>query len=169
MIKKACVIDVELNSTDMWSGRVLCISALDIDRPDDVKVFYNQREEELIINFLKFFNKYKFQKIISYNAPYDHQVVVSRALKYRLPVSLFYNAKLVDIMQILKGKKYNYNKLGSLQDWSKYILNKEKLQKEASISELDKEGKLEQIIEYNITDTILAYELFKRLDFCLGV
>ena len=168
MKKKTCVIDVELNCTDIWSGRVICISILDVDRPDDIKVFHDQREEELIMNFLKFFNKNKFQKICAYNAPYDHQVIISRCFKFRLPAGIFYDAELIDLMQILKGKKFNYNRLGSLQDWSKYILNKKKLQKEASISELDQQGKLEQIIAYNINDTRLAYELFKRIDFCLG-
>jgi predicted PolB exonuclease-like 3'-5' exonuclease len=168
MIKKTCVIDVELNSTDMWSGRVICISILDVDRPDDIKVFHDQMEEELIMNFLKFFNKKKFQKICAYNAPYDHQVIISRCLKYRLHAGIFYDAELVDLMQILKGKKFNYNRLGKLQDWSAYILNKKKLEKEASVAELDRQGKLEQIIQYNMNDVILAYELFKRIDFCLG-
>lgn len=165
--EKMCVLDVETNSTDMWSGKIVCIGAMDVDNPNEILTFAEQREEETIIKFLQFFNRNKFKKIIGYNTPFDHQAVVSRCLKFSLPVGSFYDAEIVDVMQILKGKKYNYNKPGTLNQWSRYILNKEKLATEDTIPALYRQGKLDQILRYNRTDVELTYQIWKRINFVL--
>jgi predicted PolB exonuclease-like 3'-5' exonuclease len=156
-----------MNGTDIWSGKIVCISAMDVDNPGDIKTFHEEREEELIVRFLQFFNRNKFQKIVSFNAPHDHLVIISRCLKYQIPAGGFYNAELIDVMQILEGKKYNYNKLASLDQCAQYLLSKGKLKTEDNIPTLYMKGKLSEIILYNRTDVQLTYELWKRITFVL--
>ena len=166
---KQCVIDLEMNGTSMWNDTIICLSALDTENPKEIITFHaDKSEEELLIQFLKFFNAHRFQNVIGYNVFYDHQVVVTHAIKHRLPVGAFYDVQLTDLMLILKGRRFTYNQVGSLNEWSKFLLNKEKMQTEDSVPALWRQGKLDQISLYNKQDVELAYQIWKRLHECIG-
>jgi hypothetical protein len=165
---KKCIIDLEMNGTSMWDDKIICISALDTTNPTEIKTFTSEKEEETLISFLQFFNSRNFQTLIGFNIFYDHQCIVTHAIKYRLPIGAFYNVYLTDLMLILKGRRFTYNKVGSLNEWAKFLLNKEKMPTEDTIPALYRQGKLDQILRYNQTDVEISYQIWRRLQDCLG-
>jgi hypothetical protein len=72
-------------------------------------------------------------------------------------------------MKILKGviKEDNFNKPGTLNQWSQYLLGKNKLFNNKQIIELYIEGRIKEIIEYNKRDLELTYEIWKKIEFVL--
>ena len=165
---KNCVIDLELNGTNMWEDKIICISALDTTDPSEIKTFASEKEEETLISFLKFFNSNGFQTLIGFNVSYDHQCIVTHAMKYCLPIGAFYSVYLTDLMLILKGRRFTYNQVGSLDQWGKYLLNQGKMTIEDTIPALYRQGKLDQIRRYNQTDVRITFRIWQRLQECLG-
>jgi hypothetical protein len=166
--EKKCIIDLEMNGTSMWDDKIICISALDTTNPTEIRTFASEKEEETLIEFLQFFNSHRFTELVGFNVSYDHQCIVTHAIKYRLHIGAFYNIYLMDLMLVLKGRRFTYNQVGSLNQWAKFLLNKEKMPTEDTIPALYRQGKLDQILLYNQTDVQISYELWRRLQDCLG-
>jgi hypothetical protein len=68
-------------------------------------------------------------------------------------------------MMILKSVKkgFNFNTPGTLDEWSKSVLGRKKLFHNTEIPELFQQGRISDIIEYNIVDLELTFELWKRI------
>jgi len=167
---RRCVIDVE-TTNDQWTGQLVCIGILNIDSENqEIQSFTGSYEEMVLKNFLRYFNNNQFDEIIGYNLCWDIRVVLSRCMKYRLRADAIYRARCTDLMMILKGfgKGYNYNEVGSLDMWSKFLGGPGKIKTEASIEDLYKMGRWSEIIEYNIRDLKLTYDLWDRLNIVIG-
>ena len=159
-----CVIDIECTSFNPWEGRLICIGVLDVNN-GETKVFQDSHEETLLIEFLKYYNKKDFQEIIGYNITYDTRFIFAKCLKYSIPANQFFSAYQTDVMMILKSVKkgFNFNIPGTLDEWSKSVLGRKKLFHNTEIPELFQQGRISDIIEYNIVDLEITYELWKRI------
>ncbi|GAG39009.1 unnamed protein product, partial [marine sediment metagenome] len=137
----------------------------------EIKIFQDEHEETLIMQFLKYFNKKNYNEVIGFNIPYDLRYIFAKCLKYRIPANGFFSLKQTDLMMILKNVKqgYNFNQPGKLNDWTKTIFGKQKLYQNTEIPELYRRGRIKDIIEYNTQDLQLEYELWKRITFVLGL
>jgi len=159
-----CLV-LDLESTGQpWNGRIVCIGCKNVTT-GETKTFYDDHEEKLIVDFLKYFNKHKFTKIIAYNAPFDYRQIVAKCLRYGIKLMDFQYVKLVDIMKILKefNHGYNYNQPGKLNEWSRFLLGQEKISKNGTIKDLLAQGRLLEILDYNRQDVELTYKLWKRI------
>lgn len=166
---KKCILDIETTSFTPWiDGRIICIGIKDIDS-GEIEVFNDEHEETLLIKFFQYFNKKNFREIIGFNLSFDIRFVFSRCLKYRIPAHGFFEVVHTDLMMILKGVKkgYNYNKPGTLDEWTTFLFRKSKLFKNTQVSSLYKEGRIEEIIEYNRNDLELTYGLWMRINLVL--
>jgi DNA polymerase elongation subunit (family B) len=165
---KKCILDIETTDFFPWSGRIICIGIKDTDT-GAIQIFQDAHEETLIMQFLKYFNKQDYSEIIGFNLPYDLRYIFAKCLQYKLPSHDFFSKQQKDLMMILKNVKggYNFNKPGTLGDWSKTLLGKKKLFDNLQVPGLYREGRINDIIKYNRNDLELTYELWKRIVFVL--
>ena len=159
-----CILDIETTSFEPWSGKIICIGVKDTD-DGETKVFYDEHEESLLLLFFRHMNKKQYREVIGYNLSFDMRFIFARCLKYRLYANGFFNKKQTDLMHILKNvnRGFNYNQPGTLNDWSQALLGKSKLFENTMVPELYKEGRIEDLIEYNRNDLELTYELWRRI------
>ena len=166
---RRCVLDIETTGFNPWTGRIICIGIMDV-RLNDVTIFHDNHEETLLIQFLKYFNKMEFGEIIGFNIGFDIRFIIGRCLRYKLPASAFYEANSTDLMMILKGFKrtYNFNRPGTLDEWAGFLLGKRKLLKSSSVPMLYRQGRIDEILDYNRNDVQLTYELWDRINSVVG-
>lgn len=166
--RKKCILDIETTSFHPWSGRIICIGIKNINS-GEIKIFQNEKEEVTILQFLQYFKKNKFEEIIGYNISYDIRYIFGKCLRYRIPADYFFSATHTDIMMTLKGVKhqFNFNRPGRMDEWTRFLLDKNKLLRNTSIRSLYIQGKIKEIVEYNQRDLELTYELWKRIKFVL--
>jgi len=164
-----CVIDIETTSFQPWQGKIICIGIKDI-YSGKTQVFQDEHQEAMLIQFLQNFNKNNYNEIIGFNLSYDMRYIFAKCLQYRIPINGFISKRQTDLMTILKSVKkgYSYNTPGTLDDWAQSLLGKRKLFHNTQIPELYKQGRINDIIEYNINDIELTYELWKRIDLVMG-
>lgn len=167
---KKCIIDIETKGFLPWNNsRVICIGIVDITT-ETKQVFHNDSEQKLLHSFIDYFNMEKFNEIIGYNVAYDIRFLFSRCLKYSISSPNLCNAKITDLMKIMKfsTKDNNFNTPGKLGQWTQYLFNKSKLFLDTSVQELYQEGKIDEIISYNHHDLDLTYMLWKKIDKIFG-
>jgi len=166
---KKCILDIKTEGYNPWDGRIICIGFKNIET-SEIKVFYEDNEETLLVEFLQYFNKNEFNKIIGFNISYDIRFIIGRCLRYKIPINGFYSAYSTDLMMLLKNfkKSYNFNRPGTLDEWARCLLGKGKLMKKASVLTLYQHGRIDEILEYNKNDVEITYGLWKRLNFVLG-
>lgn len=167
---KKCILDIETTSFIPWEkGKIICIGIKDVDS-GEVVVFQDENEEALLIQFFQYFNKMNFREVIGFNISFDVRFLFSRCLLYSLPARNFFAITHVDLMMILKGvnKGYNFNQPGTLNEWSIYLFGKSKLFENTQIPQLYRQGRIEEIIEYNKNDLELTYKLWQRIKLVLN-
>jgi DNA polymerase III epsilon subunit-like protein len=168
---KKCVVDVETTGFDPWTGRIICIGIMDVDT-EQVEIFYDSYEEALLLKFFSYFEKNGYQEVIGYNLGFDFRWLLGRALFYKIPsANAFYNAKSTDVMQLLRGTKryFKFDRAGTLDEWSRFLLGKGKLLKSGSIPALYRAGKISEIIAYNKQDLSLTCELYQLWNDVFGL
>jgi len=135
-----------------------------------IQSFTGSYEETLLKDFLDYFNHHQFTEIIGFNCTWDIRVILSRCMKYRLRADAIYRARCTDLMMILKGfgKGYNYNEVGSLDMWSKFLGGPGKMKTGTTIADLYKMGKWSEITAYNECDLKLTFDLWERLNTVIG-
>ncbi len=101
---------------------------------------------------------------------FDIRFIFARCMKYEIQATKFFSATFTDIMTILKSVRsiYSYNKAGNLESWLTFLFNEGKTLDNGKIPELYKNGKIQQIIEYNKKDVELTSNLWKRICLVLG-
>ena len=126
--KNALVLDIETTSFEAWTGRLIAIGTKDLNN-NEIRVFQDEHEESMLIQFFKYLNKNKYSEIIGYNVAYDLRFIFVKCIQYKIPANGFFSIKKTDIMMILKNINggYNFNKPGTLDDWAKALLGKKKL------------------------------------------
>jgi len=165
-----CILDIESNSFKPYEphSRLICIGIMDVTS-DETKVFQDNNEKAMITNFFTYFNKKQFCQIIGYNVSFDIQFLFSRCLYFQISNKRFFTTPTYDIMWILKNVKgkNGYNHCGSLNDWCKVILGKEKTFQNTEIADLYKKGLITEIVNYNKRDLELEAELLHRIEHVL--
>ena len=164
---ESCIIlDLETNG-DPWRGRIIIVGVMDV-KSHQVTTFYDESEEILLIQFLKFFNRNRYNHVIGYNINFDRRFLFSKFVKYRLNAGKFFKAATTDVMKIVKdlNNGFSYNRPGRLGEWAE-LIGKNKFVKTAPVPLLYKEGKITEILEYNRSDLKLTHELWKRIQFVL--
>ena len=166
---KDVIVDIETNINLMDGGKIICISVMNTDT-EEITSFYYQKEEKLLIEFLKHYNKSRFNHVIGFNLNFDRRFILAKCMKYNLEANCFFMAKTTDIMTILKGidGNLNFNRPGKLSEWAN-IIGAYKIKKSASNKILYEAGKIEEIINTNISHVMLIFQLYTRIKFVLGV
>lgn len=166
---KGCILDIEVENKDPKYGRVICIGVKDI-QTDNIIIFHDDNEKVMLEDFLDFFCKNKFQKIIGYNILFDIRFIFIRCLKYGIVSNGFFSSKIVDLMEYMKSvNKGNFwNKPGTLNEWAEFLFGTGKYPLSESIRKKYWKGKISEIIEYNKRDLELTYMLWKRIRKVLG-
>jgi DNA polymerase elongation subunit (family B) len=162
---KDLVVDIETTGKFPWDGKIVCIGCKNCDG-FETKIFFDRDEEKLIMEFIRFFNEHKFDRIVGYNVAHDYRFLVSKCLKYRIALRDFQFVKLIDVMKILKEAYhgYNYNKPGTLDEWSTFLVGRGKLRINKSVKELLSENRIDEIRQYNQTDVELCFKLYERIN-----
>ena len=164
---KKCVLDIETTGFNPWSGRIICIGIKDV-ATGELRVFYDEHEETLLVRFLQYFSKNNFREIIGFNIGFDIRYILGRCLRYRIPANGFFTATSTDLMRALNGFKRTYGKLGTLDEWSRFLLGRGKLLNNASIPALYRQGRIAEILRYNKNDVQITFEIWKRTNSVLG-
>lgn len=162
---KKCIIDIETTTFLPWEkGRIICIGHKDLQTKKN-HIIHDKEEKILVKKYIDFFEKEEYTNIIGYNVNYDIRFILSRLLKYKIPAPFFLKAKSIDIMAFLKGPnlRLNYNKPGTLNQWSKFVLDRTKHFHNKQIPDLFLIGRTEDILCYNKNDLELTFELYQRL------
>jgi len=136
----------------------------------EMRIFSDENEESLLVQFLQFFEENKYTELIGYNINFDIRFVLAKCMKYRLSATAFYRAFCTDLMMILKSfrKGYDFNEVGTLDQWGRFLLGQGKLATEVSIPMLYKMGRVDEIIEYCENDLRLTFGVWERLHAVIG-
>ena len=168
--RKQAIIDIETTTFIPWeNGRIICIGHKDL-KNNKITVYQDEDERTLIKRYINNFEKEQYTEIIGFNLNYDLRFILSRLLQYNIQATHFMHAKPTDLMAILKGPilELNYNKPGTLNQWSQLVLQKSKLYHNTEIPDLYHAGKIQEIIRYNENDLEITYELYNRIQNIIG-
>lgn len=162
---KKCVIDIETESLDPKEGRIICIGVKDIGAEKTI-VFYNENEEQMIKDFLGYFHNEGFREIIGYNVLFDIRFIFVKCLKYEIASNGFFSATFTDLLTTMKSvrRMYSYNKPGTLNEWAKFLFDDGKILLSNSIETLYKEGRIDDILNYNKKDLELTFRMWERIE-----
>jgi DNA polymerase elongation subunit (family B) len=167
---KKTILDIETTAFIPWEpGRIIVIGHKDL-QTNKTTTYYDQDEKTLLKEYIENFEKEKYTEIIGFNVNYDLRFILSRLLQYNISAPLFMHAKPTDLMAILKGPllELNFNKCGTLNQWSQLILQKTKLFYNTEIPNLYQQGRIQDILRYNENDLELTYELYQRIQNVMG-
>jgi DNA polymerase elongation subunit (family B) len=167
---RRCLIDLEVNDYLPWNDSVIiCIGIMDLETLT-THVFHNENEKDLVTSFIDYYNERDFNLIIGYNLFFDLRYLLSRCLKFGIPMHKIFAAKTVDLLKILgySLNGTNFNKPGKLGEWSNYLLNKTTFYSNGSIKRLFEENRLEEILSHNLHDLQVTYELYQRIVEIIG-
>lgn len=130
--KKALVIDIETTGLKPWEGKIFAIGVLDPQKAiEGVTVFVDDDEEQLMKDFINFYQTNGYNELIGFNVSFDLRWMFAVAMKYRQTAAELFNANLRDVSQVLKQVQeafvYGFNRPGTLDEWSFYLLGVEKI------------------------------------------
>ena len=162
---RKCVLDIETTSLHPFQGRVICVGIKDIST-GEIFIFQDDHEETMIKRFIDYFHERRFDEVIGFNIGFDIRYLVGKCLHYKIAGNGFFSAASTDLMEILnRYKRLNSSfRWGSLDEWSKFLLGKGKLLNSASVPELYRQRRIEEIIRYNRNDVIITYEIWELID-----
>ena len=130
-IENTAVIDCETTGLDVHDSRIVLISVWPLKEDKAaIQTFGSMNEEEMMIEFAAYMNELKPEVVIGYNLAFDMLFINSRMIKYQIASNGLLNAKPVDLMDwCAKGTWKSggtRQKVTSLENWAKYLLNEEK-------------------------------------------
>mgnify|MGYP006280974531 CR=1 FL=1 len=161
---KECIIDIESTSFKPWQGKIICIGTKNI-KTGEIKVFHDQNEKEILIRLFKYHNEEQFKKYIGFNLGFDIRFIFGKCLQYQLPTNGFFLTRQTDLLTILRdvGMPNTLNKAGTLDQWVKSVLGKQKTYPNHLIPDLYLSNRIQDIIEYNKNDLEITFELWQRI------
>jgi hypothetical protein len=167
--RKKCVLDIEVTDYLPWRGQIIVVGIMDI-QTGETRVFHECREESLLLQFIRFFDKCGFEEVIGYNVGFDLRYLFVKCLRYQLRAQSLLSAQQTDLMLIMKGtsEPLNYNRCGKFGHWTNSLMGEVRSLQHTSISELYREGRIRDIIEQNRRDLELTYRLWRRISFVTG-
>jgi DNA polymerase elongation subunit (family B) len=163
---KKCIIDTESTNFLPWIGKLILIGIMDINTKK-IKIFQDNDEKTMLIQFLLYFNEKRYNEILGYNLPHDSRFLLAKCIQYQIPANILFGATHTDIMMILKGMTHhqNFNRPGRKSEWVKFLLEDEKPHQ--SVRELYLQNRIPEIIDHCKTDLEQTYEIWNRIKFVL--
>ena len=130
-IEKELLINLETTDLMPTKGKIYSIAFLDLTTPGaQTQIAVSDNEEELIKEFLAYFEAGNFAKLVGYNTAFDYRYIFAKMMQYRLVSKAWKSIALKDVMQIMKQVKesfvFGFNRPGTLDEWGKAILGKGK-------------------------------------------
>ncbi|RLC74545.1 MAG: hypothetical protein DRJ03_31770 [Chloroflexi bacterium] len=166
---KPVIIDIETTGPFPWDSRIICISALDPDRPDVVETFYDEDERKLVDDFIRWFKAKGFNEIVGFNLSFVTRFIFAKCLRYAIRCGEFVVAEYYDLMDVLRKVKreyvYTLNKAGDMETWVEYLLGETKLMTFDEILKAWKEKRIADIIEHNKKDVKLLYQIWLLIQY----
>ncbi len=169
MQTKKCVIDIETTSFFPWKGKLICIGIKNL-QTNETTIFQNQNEKAQLEEFLNYFSQKKFDEIIGFNIGFDLRFLIAKCIQHQVFAQSLLDASSTDLMMLLKGfkRQYNFNKPGTLDEWTRCILGKGKTLSNQEIPILYRQDRLREIIDYNRNDVEITFELYEKITNVLG-
>jgi DNA polymerase III epsilon subunit-like protein len=169
-MNKKCVLDIETESLDPKTGRIICIGMLDVETKEK-NVFAYLNEESMVKNFISYFNKNGFTEVIGFNVLFDVRFIFAKCLKYRISSRKFFSAKITDLMAIMKSPKYifNLNRPGTLDEWCQFLFKMKKKLRAEEVPLIYQGGGLDEIVQYNKEDLEMTFRLWERIDYVMRI
>jgi len=161
---KKCVIDIETTSFHPFQGRVICVGIKDV-QTGETFIFQDDHEETMLKRFFAYYCERNFDEIIGFNIDFDIRYLVGKCLHYKITANGFFTATCTDLMAILnRYKRLNSSfRWGTLDEWSRFLLGKGKLLNGASIPELYRQRRIDEILRYNRNDVQITFELWELI------
>ena len=153
--RKEILINIETTDLLPWKGRIFSIAYKDLsDINSEIVVLTNNDERALIEEFIRVFEAGDFKRIVGYNLAFDYRYLFSKIWLYRLQSVTLKEAKMRDVMQIMKQVKeefvFGFQKNGRLEDWGKHLFG------------VGKCGKQETLLREYISSNFDYVEAFQR-------
>lgn len=172
-VKKSLILDIETTGDKPWESRIFAISFMDPARPEVEPVcMINEKEDELVKDFLEWYEGEGYDDIIGYNVSFDFRFIFAACMRYRLAAKSFFTSTLSDLMQVMKQVQvkfvFGYNKPGKLEEWAMYLLGKKKTLNYKQLLRAWRERELGLIGEYGKNDVRLTYELWALTQLAFG-
>ena len=129
-IKRTVVINIETTGLAPYKSRITTICCKDASTHDtDLIVWISENEEEMIRNFLEWFEASDYNTLVGYNVAFDLRFILTKAMAYGIQAPSFFNINLDDLAETMKQVRHKYtfgfNKPYKLSDWARYFLNEE--------------------------------------------
>lgn len=164
-LTKKCIVDIEATGTNPWEGKIICIGVKDC-QTGEVFVFQDDYENIMCTRFFEYFTNRKFDQIIGFNIHFDLRFLTAKALQYNIvSANRFFTATTTDLMETLnRNKRLNSSfRWGTLDEWTRFLLGKGKIINGASVPELYRQRRVDEIVKYNENDIAITYELYQRI------
>ena len=167
--KKELIINCETTGALPWESRLICIGVLDPNELEPQTLTFTQETEEATINeFVNWLNSTPYDTLISYNVAFDYRFCYVLMQRYRLLCPVWPEMKLLDMMvqqkQVKQAFVPGYNKEGTLEQWSTYLLGTQPYAEQKQVYKWLEEGNIDEIIAFNedkLTKTYFLYTLGK--------
>lgn len=170
---KELIVNVETTGVLPFEANAFSIAYIDLSAatPETV-VMINDNEEELINEFLDWFDSQNFTRIVGFNVSFDHRFIFAKACRYRRVAQKWANVQMRDIMQILKQVQeafvFTQNKPGTLDEWGNELLGYGKLAPQEDMLKAFLAQDWEYVTAYNSRQAQLVYDLYALLRYCAG-
>ena len=130
-LEKELLVNIETTDAKPWKGRIYSIAYQDLSTPGiEPVVLINESEEELLGEFISFFNQNDFKRLIGFKLTFDHRYIFNKLMLYRMQSKKWADIDLRDVKQLLDQVKEEFvyfpDKTGSLDDYGKELLGKGK-------------------------------------------
>ena len=167
--KKSLVLDIETTGIMPFNSRIICISAMDVNNPMDIKQFHDLDEEKMVREFINYFDQNNFTEIIGYNVAFDYRFIFAKMMRYGIRSAKFVGADLYDLMQVMKQVKtqyvFNQNKAGHLHEWVEYFFGMQIAHTPQDILKAWKDKRIDYILDVNKKDVEATYRLWYLVNY----
>jgi len=170
---KELIINIETTGVLPFESNAFSIAYIDLSAATpEVVVMINDNEEELINEFLDWFDAQNFTRIVGYNVSFDHRFIFTKACRYRKVANKWANIQQRDIMQILKQVQeafvFGFNKPGTLDEWGNELLGYGKLAPQEDMLKAFLAQDWDYVLAYSSRQVQLTYDLYALLRYCSG-
>lgn len=140
--REKIALDIETASLSPTEGRIICIGVMETNSGKHI-AFYDPNEEKMVRRFINYSEPNGFEETIGYNLLFDIRFIFAKCLKYEIPARHFFSLRYTDLMMILKSAGrtiYNFNKPGTLDEWSNFLFGDRKVSDSSTLPLLYQEG-----------------------------
>jgi len=166
---KPVILDIETTGPFPWDSRIICISCIDPDDPENIVTFQDMDEKKMVEDFITWFKDKGFNEVVGFNVSFDTRFIFAKCLRYAIRCGEFVVAEYYDLMDVLRKVKreyvYTINKAGNMETWVEYLLGERKMLTFEEILKAWKEKRIEDIVEHNRKDVKLLYQIWLLIQY----